>query len=689
MYRKLVAHLAVALLFVACGEQTKLQEMPTAVAEQNPATKLVAKLRSDEATMRNPARFKREFERAQQGDIKSQVVLSGLYLLGELGTISWSELAFQVLEEQASNGNRDAMGFLQQIYAGKRFGNADKRDRWASRLRSALLEGVEKSDPAAMLAFAYELNSGDLFPSDKAKACEFFLRAAAAGEIAAQLPAGECHLKGKLGSSSDPKEGMRLVGLAANRGEVAAMVGLLDYMRDDGKQKQRVDDLANKILDANEPADAFWVAAAAERICPALVTFSANCLGKQSSQRDECRKCAQADIQVAIRLFEKAAELGNHFAALELAGIFSKRANMVLRNEGKANQWYERAAIMGNPFAQYELAKNFANGTAGLTKDGEQAVRWAREAAMQGQGEAQLLIGALYITGTGVPADGVLGYAWINLAIAKLASGGWDSEKRQAESMRAGLETTLSREDVAEAQRLSREWVEGNDILRSARSTKATPKVAELARATTGTAFLVSKDGYAVTNRHVVEGCKELRVAGFGQAIKVVAEDKVNDLALFQISGMHSETALILKDSSSMRQGEDVVVFGYPLNTLLSSGGNMTPGVISALTGLGNNSNQIQITAAIQPGSSGSAVMNRKGEVVGVVSMKLSDSKLVAATGQIGQTLNFAISGGTLKAFLDANMVAYRTSGLISFDKQAADLADSARRWTKVVECWK
>ena len=122
---------------------------------------------------------------------------------------------------------------------------------------------------------------------------------------------------------------------------------------------------------------------------------------------------------------------------------------------------------------------------------------------------------------------------------------------------------------------------------------------------------------------------------------------------------------------------------------MLSSGGNLTPGVVSALTGLGNNTNQIQITAPIQPGSSGSPVLNKKGEVVGVVSMKLSDAKMAKATGQIGQNMNFAVSGQTLKSFLDAHKVAYATGGFMFFNKSTADLADEAKKWTTVVECWK
>lgn len=83
--------------------------------------------------------------------------------------------------------------------------------------------------------------------------------------------------------------------------------------------------------------------------------------------------------------------------------------------------------------------------------------------------------------------------------------------------------------------------------------------------------------------------------------------------------------------------------------------------------------------------------MNEKGNVVGVVAMmKLSDSKMAKATGQLAQNINFAVGGQTLKAFLDAHQVSYSTGGsFFSLGKSKADLADDARKWTTVIECWK
>ena len=186
-----------------------------------------------------------------------------------------------------------------------------------------------------------------------------------------------------------------------------------------------------------------------------------------------------------------------------------------------------------------------------------------------------------------------------------------------------------------------------------------------------------------------MNGCAEVKVAGRDGKVKVITSDNVNDLALLQLPDRSDDIAKLNPDHSKLRQGEDVIVFGYPLNFVLSSGGNLTPGTISAMTGLGNNSNQIQITAPIQPGSSGSPVMDTKGNVVAVVSMKLDDGKMAQATGQVAQNVNFAVNGQTVRTYLDVNKIPYKTgSGFFSTEKSNADIADEARKWTVLVECW-
>lgn len=206
----------------------------------------------------------------------------------------------------------------------------------------------------------------------------------------------------------------------------------------------------------------------------------------------------------------------------------------------------------------------------------------------------------------------------------------------------------------------------------------------------TGTAFTVSSEGHALTNHHVINGCTEVKVAGREGLVKVITSDSINDLALLQLPGHIDSFAKLNPDTRKLRQGDDVIVFGYPLNFALSSGGNLTLGILSALSGLGNNTNQIQITAPIQPGSSGSPVMDKKANIVGVVSMKLDDDKMTKLTGQIAQNVNFAANGQTVIAFLDANKVPYKTGGgFFSSEKNNADIADEARKWTVIVECWK
>ena len=78
-----------------------------------------------------------------------------------------------------------------------------------------------------------------------------------------------------------------------------------------------------------------------------------------------------------------------------------------------------------------------------------------------------------------------------------------------------------------------------------------------------------------------------------------------------------------------------------------------------------------------------------RGVVVGVVSMHLSDERLRESTGSSGQNLNFAVNGARLTEFLRRERVPFRSGGFFRFTRDNADIADEARTFTRVLECWK
>ncbi len=388
------------------------------------------------------------------------------------------------------------------------------------------------------------------------------------------------------------------------------------------------------------------------------------------------------DSARAVAWFQKSAAQGNAHGQNMLALSYQDGIG-VPKDLARAVEWLQKSAAQGTANAQWSLGTAYDNGE-GVAKDHAKAVEWWQKAAAQGHVGAQLALGVSYYRGEGVAKDVVLGYAWSSLA----AAGGEET----GATVRDAIESSLSANERTEAQRIASNRKKGEILVREGTAVHPAPSATPDARSKRGygTIFLVSKTGHAITNQHVAGDCLELRIQGRDDVAKLLIADKVNDLALVQLQGAVTDTATIALEPGRLRQGEEIVAFGFPLNSVLSSGGNLSPGVVSALTGLGNNTNQIQITAPMQPGSSGSPVLNKKGEVVGVVSMKLDDMKMTKATGQVGQNVNFAVSGQTLKSFLDAHKVPYTTrSSYFSWEKTAADLADEARKWTLAVECWK
>jgi serine protease Do len=89
--------------------------------------------------------------------------------------------------------------------------------------------------------------------------------------------------------------------------------------------------------------------------------------------------------------------------------------------------------------------------------------------------------------------------------------------------------------------------------------------------------------------------------------------------------------------------GESIFVYGFPLTGLLSSSGNFTVGTITSIAGLGDDSRIMQISAPVQPGNSGGPLLDRSGNVVGIIVSKLNALRLAQVTQDMAQNINFAI----------------------------------------------
>lgn len=206
-----------------------------------------------------------------------------------------------------------------------------------------------------------------------------------------------------------------------------------------------------------------------------------------------------------------------------------------------------------------------------------------------------------------------------------------------------------------------------------------------------GSGFIVSRErGLVLTNKHVVRGCAavKVRMAGGESRVAVVrALDQDDDLALLE-TRLPEGPAVSFRDDPAVRPGDDVVAVGYPLNGLLADQVNVSTGTVNALAGLYNDLHVLQMSAPVQPGSSGGALFDASGNVVGVVVTKLNAKLVADETGDIPQNVNFALKAAVARDFLKSQRVSVRTAPS-SVRRSNADVGEIGRQVTVLVECWK
>ena len=177
-----------------------------------------------------------------------------------------------------------------------------------------------------------------------------------------------------------------------------------------------------------------------------------------------------------------------------------------------------------------------------------------------------------------------------------------------------------------------------------------------------GSGLVISADGLVVTCFHVVDGASKIEIAfpekRITKSASVRIRDTKNDIAILQVEGfLYSEISsqaipFALADPVSAKLGQEVFTLGFPLGEVMGTTPRLSTGCISSLFGLQDDPRLFQVSNPLQPGNSGGALFNSRGELVGVVVSGLNARYLYENAGIIPQNVNFAIKASYLQSLI-------------------------------------
>jgi len=359
----------------------------------------------------------------------------------------------------------------------------------------------------------------------------------------------------------------------------------------------------------------------------------------------------------ALKWYTRAANLGNAVARNNL-GVMYLEGKGTAQNFTEAAKWIAMSANQGDAKAQMNLGFLYGDGN-GVPRNPIYAIYWLRKGAEQGDAAAEAALGNVYAKGNLVTWDYIEAYKWFTLAAAQ-----GDNEGVRG---RDDLATKMTVQGIGEAQQRAAAFV----------STKP-PNAVELATGS-GTGFFITADGYMLTANHVVDGAAKIivKTKHLALAARLVKVDKTNDVALLKITGAYLPMALTnemllrgsnpqlspvassfrplrVLNSSEVRLGDSVSTLGFPNPELQGNAPKFTRGEINSLAGLRDDPHRFQISAQIQPGNSGGPLLDRSGNVVGLVQSTLNDARQLLATGLVPQNVNYALKSEYLVRFLQS-----------------------------------
>jgi TPR repeat protein len=363
----------------------------------------------------------------------------------------------------------------------------------------------------------------------------------------------------------------------------------------------------------------------------------------------------------ALKYFHRAAQAGNAYAQFDL-GMKYKEGEGLQEDLVRARGLFLTAAQQGNRNAMDYLARMYLNGD-GITANPQEAAKWFRGAAEKGDADSQFALGKMYAEGRGVPRDLVQAYIWWTLAEDNhLPEGKWIFKgDLLAKKEKEKLAGQMSGRQIGDALRLAREYAQKvyPDVLDTnpeggGRSDTA-GRIME-----TGTGFLITSNGYLLTNYHVVRSHHRAQFTGSQLRIRdnsgrelpatIVKVSEKSDLALLKVEGVHDPIPLNVDKQAGL--GQDVFTIGYPNPGLQGYTQKLTKGLISGLAGVKDDPTHYQISVGVEPGNSGGPLVGDRGNVVGVIVSRLSERAALETSGVLPQNVNYAIQGPIVGSFL-------------------------------------
>lgn len=263
------------------------------------------------------------------------------------------------------------------------------------------------------------------------------------------------------------------------------------------------------------------------------------------------------------------------------------------------------------------------------------------------------------------------GYAIATYPDAKVESGQWADDEWESLAKFSSIET------------FDTEISERED------KTQLSPAVQsdnDLQFAASGSGFAVSADGHLVTNFHVIEDCKQMVLHDKGRqySLNIVTFDPKNDLALLK-ADFEPKAIFALSDRRPQLL-QDIYVAGYPYGYEISTSVKVTKGIISSLTGIGNDYSNFQIDAALQSGNSGGPILDDYGNLVGVAVAKLNIEYLLENFGDIPENTNFGVKANVLSGLLDSNGIETLPANNQPISK--SKLGQNISNGTYYLSCW-